>query len=180
MKIVKHKLFWAWKHEDEEKWINEMSESGLQLCHVGFCRYVFEEGEPSAYQYRLQFLEKSPSNPDSIEYISFMEDAGLEYVGFLGHWVYFRKKNGGTDFELFSDMKSIIKHFDRILKFCIAILVALTLSVTNLIFNMTLNFNYGFLGFIVIFSFFIIFCAIGTFSLYKKKKQLVKAAEIQE
>lgn len=180
MKIVKHRFFGVWQHEDEEKWINEMSESGLQLCDVGFCRYVFEEGESSKYQYRLQLLEKNPLNLESRKYITFVEDMGVEHVGSFGRWVYFRKENNGTEFELFSDKKSVIKHFDRILKFCTLVLITLTISTTNLIVNLTTDFNYLFFWFSIVFISFIIFCAIGTIKLFKKKKQLIKAAEIQE
>ena len=61
MKIVKHKWFWAWSFEKEEKWLNQMSSRGWQLTDVGFCRYVFEEGTPNEYEYHIELLENSPS-----------------------------------------------------------------------------------------------------------------------
>lgn len=68
MKRVIHKWFWVWDFEKEEKWLNDMSTRGLQLSGVGLCKYVFEEGTPGEYSYRLELLEKTPAHPESISY----------------------------------------------------------------------------------------------------------------
>ena len=116
MKRISRKLFWVWDFDKEEKWLNEMSEKGLQLTAVGFCKYVFEEGTPGEYGIRLELLENWPTSPESVRYIKFVEDTGAEYIGSVLRWVYFRKKNtGGTGFDLFFDVDSRIKHLNRIL-----------------------------------------------------------------
>lgn len=115
MKKTIHKMFWAWDFEKEEQWLNEMSAKGLQLYSVGFCKYVFEEGPPGEYIYRLELLDNVPSNAESIQYIHFLQDTGAEHIGSLFRWVYFRKKSNENGFDLFSDIDSRIKHLDRIL-----------------------------------------------------------------
>lgn len=113
MKITKYRLFWVWEHEREEDWLNAMSQQGWQLSSVGFCRYTFEEGEAGAYQYHLELLEGLPTAPQSKAYLGFMEDMGVEHVGSLFGWVYFRKKASESDFHLYSDTASPLKHFGR-------------------------------------------------------------------
>lgn len=115
MKKTHYKLFWLWDFEKEEKWLNGMAAKGWHLCNVGFCRYVFEEGAPNAYTYRLELLDNAPGHSESARYIRFVEDTGAEYVGALFRWVYFRKKAGEGGFDLFSDLESRIRHLNRIL-----------------------------------------------------------------
>ena len=115
MKKTIHKFFGVWAFEKEEQWLNEMAQKGLHLCDVGFCRYTFEAGAPGAYVYRMELLDNWLSHEKSVQYIQFLEDTGAEKVGSLTRWVYFRKKAGDHGFDLFSDVRSRIRHLDRIL-----------------------------------------------------------------
>ena len=117
MKTTIRKLFWVWEFEKEEKWINEMAVQGLQLCQVGFCKYVFEGGLPSEYIYRLEMFDKSPHSSESKDYIQFVEDTGAEYIGSVKRWVYFRKKAGNGGFDIFSDIDSRVNYLGRIISF---------------------------------------------------------------
>lgn len=92
MKKTIHKIFMAWRFEDEERWLNGMAAKGLNLTEVGVMKYVFEEGIPGEYQYRVELLENLPTEPESENYIRFMEEMGAEYVASINRWVYFRKK----------------------------------------------------------------------------------------
>src|SRR5690554_1243643 len=90
--IRMNKTVWKWfmNFEKEEKWINEMAAQGLHLIHYSFTKYVFAEGEPGKYIYRIELLENIPSHPESMAYIRFLEDAGIEHVATHFRWVYFR------------------------------------------------------------------------------------------
>ncbi len=123
MKHIIRKWFWAWDFDKEEKWLNEMSSKGLHLTGVSFCRYVFEEGNPGEYAYRLELLDNMPSHVQSIQYIKFLEDTGVEEIGSLLRWVYFRKKVEFGSFDLYSDIDSRIKHLNRILLLIIPLLI---------------------------------------------------------
>lgn len=112
-KIIKY--FFAWDFEKEEKWLNEMSSKGLQLVSVRFCTYFFEEGSPGEYTYKLELLENMPSNYQSTSYIKFLEETGVEHIGSVSRWVYFRKKAANGAFEIYSDIESKIKHYKRII-----------------------------------------------------------------
>jgi hypothetical protein len=118
MKHTVYRIFTVGQYEKEEEWLNEMSAKGMQLCDVGLCRYVFEEGEPGKYIYRLELLRRHPTDAQSIAYIRFMEDLGVEHVGSLLYWVYFRKKAVDGPFDLYSDISSKIRHFRRIKLLC--------------------------------------------------------------
>ena len=110
-----HRVFFVWEFDKEERWLNEMAAKGQLLTEVGFCRYVFEDGEPGVYQYRLELLEDAPSSPEGHSYIRFLEDTGAEQVGTLLRWVYFRKRTEDGPFDLFSDFDSRIAHLRRML-----------------------------------------------------------------
>lgn len=87
MKKTIYKLYWAWQFDKEEKWLNECSAKGLHLCDVGLFRYTFEEGTPGAYSHKLELLENWPTHPESVAYIRFLEDTGVEMVGSILRWV---------------------------------------------------------------------------------------------
>jgi len=123
MKKTVYKLYWAWQFDKEEKWLNECSAKGLHLCDVGFLRYTFEEGIPGAYSHKLELLKNWPSHPESEAYIHFLEETGVEMVGSILRWVYFRKKTELGQFDLFSDLDSRINHLNRILMLFIPVML---------------------------------------------------------
>lgn len=102
------KWFWVWDFEKEEKWLNEMAANGWALIRVGFSRYTFERCEPEEYTVRLEMHGYDE------DYLSFMEDAGAEYVGRVFQWIYFRRRSEYGAFDLFSDIDSRIAHLNRI------------------------------------------------------------------
>jgi hypothetical protein len=122
MRYTVHKWFFAWDFEKEEKWLNEMSAKGLQLVSVGFCKYLFEEADRGEYMYRLELLDYLPSNAESIAYIRFLEETGIEYIGSVLRWAYFRKKAADGVFEIYSDVNSKIKHCKRIMALFFAVI----------------------------------------------------------
>lgn len=135
MRVVKHKWFWVWSFEKEEKWLNEMSAKGLQLVGTGFCRYTFDEGPRGEYQYRLELLEKPPHHYQSASYLQFLEETGVEHIGSLFRWVYLRKKASEGPFKLFSDIDSRITHVKRIFTLLVCLLPlqisSLTINISN-------------------------------------------------
>jgi hypothetical protein len=111
-----YKLFFAWQFEEEEKWLNRMSAMGLQLVGVGFCRYVFEDGQPGEYLYRIELLNNLPTHAESMAYLRFLEDEmGVEHVGSWVSWVYLRRRAADGPFDLYSDLESRLRHYRRIL-----------------------------------------------------------------
>lgn len=116
MTSVMHKLFFIWQYEAEEKWLNKMAQNGLRLMSVGFCTYVFEKCTKGEYQYHLELLEEGVSSNLSSDYIKFLEETGIEYIGYYGKWAYFGKKVVDGEFELFSDIDSKVAHLKRVLR----------------------------------------------------------------
>lgn len=118
-KFVVHRLFWNF--EKEEKWLNQMASKGMNFIDYAFARYLFEQGTPGEFIYRIELLENLPDHPESLKYIEFMESVGVEHVGKWMRWIYFRKKASGGPFEIFSDYNSRIIHYKRISSlFCVA------------------------------------------------------------
>jgi hypothetical protein len=112
MKYIIRKAYF--NYENEEKWLNEMVAKGMALTNYSWCRYVFEDCPPGEYIYRLELLEKRPSHPESINYIHFLEEHGIEHVASYFNWVFFRRKASDGPFDIYSDIDSKIKHYGRI------------------------------------------------------------------
>ena len=59
----------------QERWLNRMAEKGFRLVRSEKMLYEFEECEPGAYQYRIEFVgHKSAQN--AADYTSFLKDCG--------------------------------------------------------------------------------------------------------
>lgn len=101
--------------EKEEGWLNEMSAKGLHFISYSFPQYLFEEGVPGEYTYRLELLKHHPQHMESQAYIKFLEDTGVECVDTFWNWAYFRKKASDGPFEVYTDYASKIRHYQRIM-----------------------------------------------------------------
>jgi hypothetical protein len=114
MFIHKFKWFWAWQDEKEEAWLGEMSRQGLHLRHPGvFGAYTFEQGEPTEYIYRLDFVVNARKQSD---YYQLFQDAGWVHVGEMGGWQYWRKEaTYGKVPEIFTDNASKIQKYQRLI-----------------------------------------------------------------
>jgi len=176
MKKTIYKLYWAWQFDKEEKWLNECSAKGLHLCDVGVFRYTFEEGVPGAYSHKLELLENWPTHPESVAYIRFLEDTGVEMVGSILRWVYFRKKTEDGPFDLFSDIDSRIKHLNRIIFLFLPIMfLEFSAGISNLFMQNSSN---RFIGGLALFVGCLL--AYGALVINKKKQRLKKERMIYE
>jgi hypothetical protein len=111
---MKHIIWKAyWDYEKEEKWLNEMSAKGMALTDYSWCRYVFEETSDYQYIFRIELLENMPSHPESIAYLRFLEENGVECVASCMRWVYLRKKAAEGPFDIYTDISSKIRHYKR-------------------------------------------------------------------
>lgn len=172
MKHIEYKIFTIFNHEDEEKWLNEKAAKGEFLTDVGFCRYVFEDGEPGKYVYRLEMLDEFPKHYKSVEYLRFLEETGIEHVASMLRWVYLRKKSADGVFDIYSDIESKIRHYKRIINLAnILIFLQLIVSIPNLILNLTVSHN----SLIYLFNLTLaILLLIGNKSLKEKVSKLEK------
>jgi Protein of unknown function (DUF2812). len=138
---MKHKV---WKlyidYAKEEKWLNEMAQKGMHMVDYTIGCYLFEEGKPGEYIYRLELLKELPGHPESAAYLKFMEDNGVEVVATYIRWVYFRKKASEGSFEIYTDRTGKIKHAKRIISL-VATLFALNLAVAC--YNLGLGISFG-------------------------------------
>ena len=88
----------------EEAWLNQMSHEGKALVDYRGGRYTFVDDEPGAWQYAIEVLGQAGK-----EYLSFLEETGIETVAVYANRAYLRKRDDGTDFELHSDLESRIE-----------------------------------------------------------------------
>lgn len=173
MKITRYKLFPVWQSEKEEQWLNRMAQQGYALTGIGFCRYTFEECKPGEYQIRIQLLEKKVQEKASQDYIRFLEDSGIEYVGNYCKWIYVRRQSKEETFELFSDNQSKINQINSILKFILPIIILnLFVGIWNI--GMFLTNSKGVSLFGVINLAIAVSGFFGWWSLYKKRTALQK------
>ena len=120
------KWFWVWDFEEEENWLNEMALQGWALDGIGFATFRFVACEPGAYTIRLEM------HGHDANYLGFLEETGVEYIGRLFAWVYYRKKTEMGAFDIFSDIDSRIRHLNRICKMLLVVGMAnLAIGLTN-------------------------------------------------
>lgn len=138
MKHIIRKAYW--NYEKEEKWINEMSAKGLAMVDYSWCRYVFVDAEPGEYTYRIELLPQHAGHIESKKYIEFLESTGAEHVASYMRWIYCRKKTVDGPFDLFSDIDSRIKHYQRVSVFWWALTMAeLSIGISNIVIGTTGN-----------------------------------------
>lgn len=125
------KLFWAWDFDKEEKWLNEMSQKGLQLTKVKFCKYSFEEDRTTEFSYKLQYLDQLVTHAKSVQYIGFLKDMGIEHIDSYYRWIYLRKKTSEGNFDLYSDIDSKIKHMNKVLNLIGLIILINMININN-------------------------------------------------
>lgn len=108
----KIRWFWSWNDEKEEQWLREMSAQGWHLKEVeNPFFYIFEEGNPAEFVYRLDFLA---TRIDESEYQQIFEDAGWAYLGVKRGWRYFRQKATADSLpEIYTDNESKVKKIQR-------------------------------------------------------------------
>lgn len=179
MRKIIHKLFFAWNFDEEEKWLNDMSQKGWHLVSVSFCRYEFEQGEPGEYTIRLEMIDDMPSSSKGKDYLTFLEEIGVEYIGSVSRWIYVRKKTSDEKFELFSDNKSRIKHLNGILTLLlIATIPNLYFGIYNCsrwLFDGSTGHSFGILNLLLS-----ILCGYGCIKILNKKHELTKNNKIFE
>lgn len=182
MKAKVRKLFINF--EKEEKWINEMAAKGMNLVDYSFGRYLFEEGTPGEYIYRIELLEQVTTHLESTTYIKFMEEMGVECVSTYGRWVTFRKKAVEGSFDLYSDYESRIKHYKRIIALIsIVIFINLMGTILNLIIGITVVEDLGFhmnLWMAAISSLFAMLFVPTVISYLKKINKMKKDKQVYE
>ena len=113
MKI--RKWFFVWDYDKMEAWLNGLAMEGWVLDEVGFSEFRFVRSEPGEYGVRVQ-IGKCDEN-----YARLLKEEGVECIGHLGPWGFFRKKTDDGPFELYSDIDSRIAHMDKISRILIAV-----------------------------------------------------------
>lgn len=187
MKHVVHKAFWDF--EKEEQWLNEMSAKGMAFSDYSWCRYVFADAPDNQYIYRIELLENLPTHPESIAYLRFLEENGVECVATYMRWVYLRKHASEGSFDIYTDIDSKIRHYQRInifwttlmvLEF-VAAFVNLAVGIINLsIADRLGDFSYGNLVIgICVLALGLMFLALGA-PVRRKIKKLKQEKTIRE
>lgn len=152
MRLRKFKIFMHF--EKEEAWLNKMAQKGLHLVDYKFGRYYFDQGTPGEYIYRLEMLDTWPNDEKSKEYIEFMADSNVELVTTYNTWIYFRKKAESEPFEIYTDIPSRIKHYEKIARvFGVVSLINIVIALFNLNiskFNMFFSFVNFFVGILLL------------------------------
>ena len=104
-----------WKYfideEATEKWLNELAAEGLNCVGTGCLmhKYYFEQDEPGEYTYRIVILDHTMGHPETVRYLNFLREGGVEYVTHGYRHFILRKKTADGPFELHTDRASLIK-----------------------------------------------------------------------
>ncbi|MFT8871952.1 MAG: DUF2812 domain-containing protein [Sporolactobacillus sp.] len=122
MRKIVYKLYWD--YEKEEAWLNRMVETGWALVHYSVGRYVFDACPSGAYIYRIELLDQAAKHRKSKDYLTLLEESGIEHIASYANWIYLRKRADQGPFELYSDLDSRIAHYRKIKKMWLALTLA--------------------------------------------------------
>jgi hypothetical protein len=113
--VKKFHPFLPWQDDQQEKWLQKMSQQGLHLAKVAsWGSFYFQNGSPMEYAYCLDFNVDKKLD----DYIDFIRDSGWEYLGASGGWHYWRKAvEDGQAPLFFSDTESKIQKYQRLFRF---------------------------------------------------------------
>jgi hypothetical protein len=166
--------FMFFNFEKEENWLNEMASKGIEFVDYSFFKYQFEEGMPGRYIYRIEFLENKVGHPESIHYIKFLEEAGIECISAVGHRLYMRKKATEGPFEVYSDLEARLKQYIKIRNFTGTIVLLNSIAA---VFNIVLIFLNDVIPHLNVASSTIILAVafFPTYSSYFKKVKMLKS-----
>lgn len=102
---------------ENEEWLNEMSQDGYAMndCNAGLFVDVFsfEKCEPGEYIFRVLMLDNDIKHVESMRYLRFLRESGVEHVGSNGNAVYLRKKASDGAFDIFTDTDSRLKYHKK-------------------------------------------------------------------
>ncbi len=122
-------------------------------------------------------LDDAVTMKKSKDYIAFLKDTGIEYIGNVFRWIYLKKKTSDGQFELFSNIDSQIAHLNRIFSLFLLILgmeVAIgahyTLNFLTAIVTQNAEVNIVASG--LLFIFIYILLGIGIYKIISKMKKL--------
>lgn len=125
--------------EKEEKWLNKMCEEGHALEQISNGYYFFKSCEPGKFIYRINFSSQEMS--DLAEQDIPINSTHVEQIATINRWQYFRRPKHFGNFELYSDDKSKIKHYQRMN--IIWYMLALPFIVSSFMTGFELIFNKG-------------------------------------
>lgn len=162
-------------NKKEEKWLNEMSSKGLALIDYHWCRYVFEDSPNNEYTYRIELLGHLPNHPESMAYLKFLEENGVEFVAKNERWVFLRKKTVEGPFDLYTDIDSRIVHYKKINRLWnIAILIFLSAIIFNFLRGLSNDLRIEKIGSFTLASVYILIAIIFIIKALPTKKELKK------
>ncbi|MCL2576366.1 MAG: DUF2812 domain-containing protein [Defluviitaleaceae bacterium] len=134
-----------WKYfvdsDKTEDWLNEMAQEGMN-CVGASCmmhRYTFEQGEPNEYAYRIIYLDSSVNHMESIRYLNFLKESGIELVSQMFKVVILRKKIADGEFEIYTDKASQLKHCKTLMWSSVSGIIICTLIVAFNVYSAILN-----------------------------------------
>ena len=121
--------------EEEEQWLNEMARNGYNLVDVKcFVRYIFEQGTPGEYIYKLDLPDNLEHGMDSYAYCNFLKECGIDVVCRQKQWLFLRKKAADGPFNEQGDMFAKLKMTNKAYSYAIRILSRLLRTFAILIF----------------------------------------------
>lgn len=121
--------------EEEEQWLNEMARNGYNLIGVKcFVRYIFEQGTPGEYIYKLDLPDNLEHGMDDKAYCNFLAECGIDVVCKQKQWLFLRKKAADGPFNEQGDMFAKLKMTTKAYSYAIRILSRLLRTFAILIF----------------------------------------------
>lgn len=107
------KIFHFTQFEKEQQWLQKKADEGWALKKKYLYSYVFEKTEAGEYQVRSEYVSSYPSQ----DYLDFLDDQKIEYLGKFADFIFLRRKSSEGPFELFTDRSSQLEYMKKLRRY---------------------------------------------------------------
>ena len=123
------KIFWSWNFDQEEQWLNEMSEKGY--CFLGKQKgvFLFEDGIPGEFRIQMRYLGEREDSEEGKAYIREIVETGGNVICIQNNMIYFSKKKTADAHLEQPDIDSKIRQVERMIY--VPIMLTLLLFLLN-------------------------------------------------
>lgn len=107
------KWWWAWEHEEIEKWLEEMENSGLKLVDVSWdgIKFSFEKAKPRKTKFCVDYQTKLTP-----QYIALVRDDSWDIYKMGFGWYILRKEYDDEEPIFYNDFEPLIQRNKKLIK----------------------------------------------------------------
>lgn len=120
------KNFIPWHFEEEEAWLNELSQSGWQLIDVLYNHYTFEKKIQEKYYYQIELSSRHLSPLEKKQRLEELQAEGASLISQQETLIYLRRPTSLGRFAVLTDQQTKLNYFNELItRFALGLAIVL-------------------------------------------------------